>query len=99
MRAKSPIELRDGVVYLSIRVQPKASRNALRTDDAGCLCASVSAPPVDGKANRALEALVAKALGIRKSAVTVVRGERSRNKTLSVEGASLGEVREKLLEL
>lgn len=48
--------------------------------------ARVSAPPVDGKANKALRRLVAKRLGVAPSRVTLVRGERSREKLLEVEG-------------
>ncbi len=57
----------------------------------------VSAPPIDGKANAALEKVVAKAIGVPKSAVRVVSGARGREKTVEIEGRS-GEDVEKLLE-
>ncbi len=53
---------------------------------AGVLQARVSAPPVDGRANRALCRLIAKRLGIAPSRVSVVKGERSRDKVVRVEG-------------
>lgn len=52
----------------------------------GVLQARVSAPPVDGKANVALRKLVAKRLGVAPSKVSVVRGEKSRDKLVRIEG-------------
>ena len=52
----------------------------------GVLVARVSAPPVDGRANRAICRLVADRVGVPPSNVTVVRGERSRDKVLRVVG-------------
>ena len=46
----------------------------------------VAAPPVDGRANRALCKLVAQRAGVAASRVSVVRGERSRDKLVHVEG-------------
>jgi len=60
------------------------------------LRARVTAPPVDGKANAALERLVANALGVPKSAVSVVSGARGREKTLAIEGYSKDEVHDLL---
>ena len=50
------------------------------------LQARVSAPPVDGRANRALCGLIAKRVGVAPSKVTVVRGQKSRDKLVRVEG-------------
>jgi uncharacterized protein (TIGR00251 family) len=46
----------------------------------------VAAPPVDGKANAALCRLIAKQVGVAPSRVTVVRGEKARDKVVRVEG-------------
>lgn len=54
--------------------------------------ARVRAPPEDGKANAALEALIAKALGVAKSKVAVARGHSARLKVLEIEGVSEAEV-------
>lgn len=54
--------------------------------------ARVRAPPEGGKANTALEALIAKALGVAKSKVAVMRGHTARVKTLEIEGVSEAEV-------
>jgi len=52
----------------------------------GVLQARVTAPPVDGKANRALCKLIAKRLGVARSRVSVARGEKSREKLIEVQG-------------
>ncbi len=58
--------------------------------------ARVAVPPVDGKANRALCRLVAGELGVAPSRVTLVRGERGREKVLRVLGMDDSGVRERL---
>jgi uncharacterized protein YggU (UPF0235/DUF167 family) len=54
----------------------------------GVLQARVTAAPVDGKANRALCRLIAKQVGVAPSRVTVIRGAKSRDKVVMVEGVS-----------
>ena len=71
---------------LEVRVQPRAKRNALEAVEGRALKAYVTAPPEGGKANDALVALVAKALGVAKGRVRIVRGHRGRNKLVSIEG-------------
>lgn len=56
------------------------------------LKARVRAAPEDGKANKALEALIAKALGLPKSNVSVSRGQTARLKTLSIDGADEADI-------
>ena len=56
----------------------------------------MAAAPVDGEANGALIKLIAKALAVAKSAVTVVSGETARVKTLEIEGMTQDEVMRKL---
>lgn len=58
----------------------------------------VSAPPVEGEANAALERLLAKALGLPKSAVEVAAGQTARVKQVRVQGLSFEEVRQRLKE-
>ncbi len=76
---------------LTVRLTPRGGRDALggvRRDQAGRaqLLARVSPPPVDGAANAALVRLVAKTLGVAKSAVTLASGETARVKTLEIAG-------------
>ncbi|KGF67541.1 hypothetical protein LL06_21790 [Hoeflea sp. BAL378] len=82
---------RDGAIDVAIRLTPGASLDGidgLVEDAAGGvrLKARVRAVAEDNKANRAIEKLVAKRLGITKSSVRVVSGETSRSKVLRIEG-------------
>lgn len=60
----------------------------------GVLQARVTAPPVDGKANKALCKLIAKRLGVAPSKVSVVRGEKSRDKLVRIEGVDSAALRD-----
>ncbi len=75
-----------GGVELSVFCQPKAARSALIGMHGGALKAKVKAPPVEGKANRALLDLLAGALGVPRGRLTLVSGEQSRNKRIRVDG-------------
>jgi uncharacterized protein len=82
---------------LRVRVQPRASRAALggwRED--GTLTVRVTAPPVEGRANAAVGALLAAALGVPASAVQVVHGERGRDKLVRVIGLTPAQIRQRL---
>jgi len=82
---------------LSVRVQPGARREALVgwLED-GTLKLAVAAPPEGGRANRAVEALLAAALGLKARQVTVTRGLSSRAKTIEIEGLAPNEVQRRL---
>ena len=81
---------------LRVRVQPRASRDAILGWQAGTLRLRVSAPPVDGEANRAVATLLAKALGVAPSSVRVVQGERGRDKLVEITGVAEEDVRSRL---
>jgi uncharacterized protein (TIGR00251 family) len=71
---------------IRVRLRPRGSRNELAGIRDGVLEAKVTAAPVGGRANRALCKLIAKRVGVAPSRVSVVRGERSREKLIRVEG-------------
>ena len=76
---------RDGErISFAIRVTPRASANAVAGERDGVLLVRVMAPPVDGKANDAVVALLAKALGTPRGAIQVDRGAAARTKRVSV---------------
>ena len=82
------IEERDGALFVDVQVVPRSSRTAVGTRVGDRLRVAVTAPPVDGAANQAVIEALAEALGVRRSAVTIVRGETGRKKTVRIEGAS-----------
>ena len=69
-----------------MRVQPRASRDALAGERAGALVVRLTAPPVEGAANEALARFLGKALGVPPSAVRIVAGATGRNKVVAVAG-------------
>ncbi len=78
---------------IEVRLTPRASRNEIAGVRDGVLAVRVTAPPVDGKANQALCELLADELGVAKSKVEIVRGERGRNKLVRVSGAEPARLR------
>jgi uncharacterized protein YggU (UPF0235/DUF167 family) len=60
------------------------------------LRARVAAPPVEGRANEALLRLLSDALGVAKSSLRIVRGQRSREKLVAIEGLDAAELRRRL---
>jgi uncharacterized protein (TIGR00251 family) len=71
---------------LTVQVKPNARASELVDMGDGSFTARIQAAPVDGKANAALIALVAKHFGVAKSAVTIKSGAASRSKRVVVEG-------------
>lgn len=82
---------------LEIRLQPRGGRDQVMGERDGAVLIRISAPPVDGKANAALIAFVAKTLRAPKSSVAIIRGETSRNKVIRVDGHAADAVRAALL--
>jgi uncharacterized protein (TIGR00251 family) len=69
---------------LAVHAQPGAKRTEISGLHGDALKVRVAAPPAEGRANDELAAFVAEALGVPKKSVTVVKGARSRHKTVSV---------------
>jgi len=74
----------------SVRVTPRASANAVAGEREGALRVRVTAAPVEGAANAAVVALLAKALGVAPSSIRVERGATARTKTVSVPAEAEG---------
>ena len=76
---------------LNIRVQPRASRNAIVMDGGRAnvrITVRVTAPPENGRANDAVVALLAKRLGVPNRSVRIMRGHKSRDKRVRIESIS-----------
>ena len=73
---------------IRVKVKPNARTSSLeQMSDGGHWQAKLKSPPVDGKANAELVALVAERFGCRKSAVTIKRGASGRMKLVQIEVA------------
>ena len=73
---------------IDVLVVPRASRTAVGPMQGDRLRVAVTAPPVDGEANAAVIDALAKAFGVRRGAIEIVRGERGRRKTIRIAGAN-----------
>jgi uncharacterized protein (TIGR00251 family) len=78
---------------LSIRIQPRASKNDIGVMENGKLKIRLTAPPVDGAANEALVKFLADTLSVPKSQVEIVSGHTSREKIVRISGKNDAEVR------
>jgi uncharacterized protein (TIGR00251 family) len=83
----------DGVTF-AVKVHPRAKKNAITGQVGDALKLSLTAPPVDGKANDACIDFFAKLLKVPRSSVTIAAGLTSRNKVIRVAGLTAQQVRD-----
>lgn len=81
----------------SVKVHPRAKRDAIAGTVGDALKLALTAPPVEGKANEACLRLLADLLRVSRSSVTIAAGETSRNKLIRVQGLTAAQVKERLL--
>ncbi len=81
---------------LSVRVQPRASRNEVAGLDGETLKIRLTAPPVEGEANAACLKFLAKLLDLAPSRLAIIQGERSRTKVIRITGLTKNEVHARL---
>ena len=75
---------RDGSITLAIHAQPGAKRTEVAGAHGDCLKIRLAAPPVEGRANAALVEFLAEQFRVPRSAVTILRGDAARRKTVRV---------------
>ena len=73
-------------IIFNLRILPNSSKNEIIKAD-GAIKVKITAPPVDGKANKALLEFLSKTFKIPKTSFSIVKGETSKDKTLSVKAA------------
>jgi uncharacterized protein (TIGR00251 family) len=83
-------EIKDGYLYLKIKVLPGSSKSSLGDIKEGMLKVKIAAAPEDGKANEELRAFFAKTLDVPKKDVVLEKGEKSRVKTLRLPAGVKG---------
>jgi uncharacterized protein YggU (UPF0235/DUF167 family) len=84
---------------LELSVTPRAATDRVGPFHDGVLRVRVTRPPADGEANRAVLRLVARAIGLPVSRLSVVAGERARRKRIAIEGIDAGELGRRLAAL
>ena len=85
--------LPDGTLLLHLHVQPRAAANGLAGIQGDVLKLRLTTPPVDGKANKAVIAYLAKLFHLPKSALSIKSGQQSRMKTVTIRGADEQQLR------
>ena len=78
--------IRDGSLVFKVHVVPRSSRSEVAGEHNGSLRVRVSSPPVEGAANKELIQVLAKAFKVSRSAVTIMSGQSSRLKQVSIAG-------------
>jgi uncharacterized protein (TIGR00251 family) len=82
---------------IRVRVVPNAKRTEIDGEFGSQLKIRLHAPPVDGKANKELTSFLAKLLGLKKSGITIIAGDKSRDKVVAISGVNADEIRNTLL--
>lgn len=80
----------------TVKIHPRAKKNAVTGIIGDVLKVSLTAPPVDGKANDACVDFFAKLLKVPRSSVTIAAGQTSRNKVIRIASLTSQQVRERL---
>lgn len=82
---------------IKVKVLPRSSRNQIAGKEDDIFKVKLTAPPVEGKANKALKELFAKRLGIPKADVEIVSGESSRVKLVRINELNINEINCRLI--
>jgi uncharacterized protein len=87
----------DGTILLSVKVQPRASRNEICGALGSELKIKIAAPPVESAANEALVRFLAETLDCPRGAVQIVRGGTSKHKSINIIGIDPQRATERLI--
>lgn len=84
--------MKETAITLKIHLHPRASRNGIDGVHGDALKVRVTAPPLEGRANKAVQKFLAEHLGIPPARIAIIAGQRSREKLVRVSGLSRAEV-------
>jgi uncharacterized protein (TIGR00251 family) len=91
-----PIQESGGGITLAVKVHPRAKKSAITGKLGDVLKVSLTAPPIEGKANEGCIEFFANLLKVPRSSVTIASGQTSRAKIIHVAGLSAEEVRKRV---
>ncbi|MGH9668862.1 MAG: DUF167 domain-containing protein [Terriglobales bacterium] len=94
-----PIRKDSAGATFSVRVHPRARKNAITGILGNALKLSLIAPPVEGRANDAVIEVISEVLRLPRSSVTIAAGHRSRNKVVRVNGITADTLRQRLEQI
>ncbi len=82
--------------WLSVKVNPNAKCDEITGWRDGAIQVKIAAPPEKGKANKELVDFLSRTLGVKKSAISIIKGQTSRNKVIIIEGMTREEIIKRL---
>jgi uncharacterized protein (TIGR00251 family) len=82
---------------IAIRLKPGAKQDRITIGPNDEIAVAVTAPPVEGKANTHLIKLLAKKLGVPKSACSIIKGHTARNKVVRIDNVESSDIRSRLM--
>jgi len=91
-----PLQESAAGISFAVKVHPRAKKNAITGEVGDALKMSLTAPPVEGRANQACIEFLANLLKVSRSSVTIASGENSHRKVIRVAGLSAEEVKKRL---
>jgi uncharacterized protein len=91
-----PLRESMGGVAFAVKLHPRAKKNAITGELGDALKVSLTAPPLEGRANQACVEFFAKLLKVPRSSVTIASGQTSRNKVIRVAGLTPQQVQDRL---
>jgi uncharacterized protein len=91
-----PLQESAGGVAFAVKVHPRAKKNAITGELGDALKVSLTAPPIEGRANQACVEFFANLLKVPRSSVTIASGQTSRNKVIQVAGLTARQVQDRL---
>jgi len=80
------------MTVIQVKVLPRSSRNMIVGNEEGVIKIKLTAPPFEGKANKALKEFLAKRLGLPKKNIEIISGTKSRLKSVRIEGLNIKEI-------
>jgi uncharacterized protein (TIGR00251 family) len=95
-KLKIPVHDSPSGATFAVRIHPRARKNAITGELGEALKLSLTAPPVEGKANAACIEFFANLLKVPRSSVTIAAGQTSRNKLIAVAGLTAQQLRDRL---
>jgi uncharacterized protein len=85
--------------FIAVHVHPKASKDCITGIENDVIHIKLRALPLEGKANNALVDFLSQKLAVRKSSITIERGDKSRDKRIAIKGLTKEELNVRILSI
>lgn len=86
MNVKIPYRKTKGGIVIEVKVEPRSSKKGISGLMGDVVKVKLTAPPVDGAANEQLIEILSEATGIKRSAISIIRGASAKRKTIEIRG-------------